>query len=762
MPLVQKRLHVVRVLTRGCRLFLQGIGLLLAQLLQAFAGDLSGLALGGQAMHHVARGGIGAPAASGILDFLQVLDVLVELGVGAGSGLRRRILVLAELLQSVGHTVVILGGNLPETELVEEVTTGAEIVLHGRTEVIQTVLKPVKRSSLIGQCVWRGLGRLVERFDLGLAFGHMLGIRAESRTGDGQTGCQSDAGRTAERTHQHRSGIGGDGLQPAQRALHGSHARTNRPDTLRGTGSVSAEHNGTLGGKTRLRTGLRNRHGSLLRLRGHLLHALGGGREHAGHIPVHHRVTGQISRLAVAFQTRHRRKKPSELDFSAVNSHTQLAQRVLILHRALNILQSTGLQSRPSGLTGTAERHPQAQHALNRSGQQLRKRLAQRAGRIGDGLNRRGSGLQRVRKSTAERLRQLPRHTNKTRKHRRCGCDARSYHAQTIANITGERADATRSAGSQLRGVGHEITGQLTKIRHRTGKIVPRLVRRTANIRESVTDTPLGIPSASHPSAQRILSAHGIDRTVCTLQHAAELLDAILVLGNRSERTLRDTLQRAKGRAKITSLLLDFRHGLVNAVGVVHHVLGPLGEPRRILAQPLRELRQILAADHADMGQCGNQGFGTGNEIVHRLVHTVENRRKLVRLIGCSDGVHQTIDYLALMLGEIRHLRDQRIAYRVRRIHDGGLRLAVERILHVLGKLGELRVGEVDLTAPRLALVAVDHLERSEHRTQAGQRCGSGISGLGKAYDALAQAADGTCHVHRTSADIRQYGADKR
>ena len=189
-----------------------------------------------------------------------------------------------------------------------------------------------------------------------------------------------------------------------------------------------------------------------------------------------------------------------------------------------------------------------------------------------------------------------------------------------------------------------------------------------SDIGESVTHALLGVPSASHPRTQRILGAHGVNRTVCTLQHAAELLDAILVLGNRSERTLRDTLQRAKGRAKITSLLLDFGHG-------------------RILAQPLHELRQILAADHADMGQCGNQGFGTGNEIIHRLVHTVENGWQLVRLIGRFHGEHELFDYLALMLGESAHLRYQRIAYRVRRIHDGGLRLAIERILHALGKL---------------------------------------------------------------------------
>ena len=283
-----------------------------------------------------------------------------------------------------------------------------------------------------------------------------------------------------------------------------------------------------------------------------------------------------------------------------------------------------------------------------------------------------------------------------------------------------------------------------------------------SDIGESVTHALLGVPSASHPSTQRILGAHGVNRTVCTLQHAAELLDAILVLDNRSEHTLRNTLQRAKGRAKITSLLLDFGHGLVNTVGVVHHVLGPLGEPRRILAQPLRELRQILAADHADMGQCGNQGFGTGNEIIHRLVRTVEDGWQLVRLIGRLHGEHELFDYLALMLGESAHLRYQRIAYRVRRIHDGGLRLAIERILHVLGKLGQLRVGEVDLAAPCLALVAVNHLERGERGTQSGQRCGSGISGLGKAHDALAQAADRTGDVHRTSADIGQYGADKR
>ena len=101
----------------------------------------------------------------------------------------------------------------------------------------------------------------------------------------------------------------------------------------------------------------------------------------------------------------------------------------------------------------------------------------------------------------------------------------------------------------------------------------------------------------------------------------------------------------------------------------------------------MRELRQILAADHADMGQCGNQGFGTGNEIVHRLVCTVEDGWQLVRLIGRLHGEHELFDYLALMLGESAHLRYQRIAYRVRRIHDGGLRLAIERILHVLGKL---------------------------------------------------------------------------
>ena len=47
LPLVQKRLHVVRALTSGGSLFLQSIGLLFTKLLQSLTGNLSGLTLRG-------------------------------------------------------------------------------------------------------------------------------------------------------------------------------------------------------------------------------------------------------------------------------------------------------------------------------------------------------------------------------------------------------------------------------------------------------------------------------------------------------------------------------------------------------------------------------------------------------------------------------------------------------------------------------------------------------------------------------------------
>ena len=755
LPLIEQRLHVVGVLLGCGGLLLQGFGLLLTELLQTLTGDLRGLRLFGQRGSHRSdtTGGRRLRADASAFDLLQRLDVLIVFLRGTGSRLGRLILVLTQSRQRVGHVIEIPRRHLTKFELVNEITGRAERLLGFGTEIIQTVLQLIQRGSLSRQRHRSGVSGLIERFDLALALGHMLRIRAERRTRNRQPGGQRDARRAAEHAQQYGTGVGGDGLQSAQCILRRGHVRTYVPDTLRGGGGRAAQHDGALGGETGLGTGLGDGGSGLLRLGGHIVHALGGRREQSGHVTIHGGIARQRCGGIVPLQLCHRGQQLGELHLRAISRNTQLAQRVLIVHRVLDGLQRAGLQRGPRAHAGTAERRPQAQHALNRSGE-LRHRLGHKTGHIRNGLDGRSRGLQRIGERTAKRLGQLARHANQIGEHRRSRRNRGHDHAQPVTHVLGERKDATGRSGAQLGHVGDEITRQLPKIRHHPGHVGTHLVRRVADIVERVTHALLGVTRTGHPSVQSILSAHGVHGTVRLLQHGAELFQPVLILRQRSERTLQNALQRPQGRPKITGLLLDCGHGRIHAVGIVHHVLGPLGEPFGILAEPLRELRQILAAHHAHMGQGGDKRLHAGNEIIHRSVHTVEDGWKLIRIIRRLDGLHQPFDDLALMLGERAHLRYEGIADQVRGLHDGGLGHAIERLLHATGQFGKLSIGEINVLSPSGALVTVDHLERRIHGGHAGQRGRQHIRGLRQAHDALAQTADRTGKIDGPGADI--------
>ena len=399
------------------------------------------------------------------------------------------------------------------------------------------------------------------------------------------------ADRTARQAQRRGRAANGDANRPAKEINHATQsglqqtslaggAFSRLADTTNQASRTSASGNASGGGTTRLRTI------HTIQLRSGLV----GSGTHLADI---RNLAGQHASRLTGLQTSHRPNQLAHTDRSLLRGDAQLAQSLPILQRGFDVLQHATLQRIVSTETSLAERRIHADHRLN-GRRQLAESLCHGGSAIGQHLDRRSSRLQRVRQRATERIRQFANHRQQTVEHRLGGINRTEQLLEAFGHAITEISDTS------LRLAKHTAHGTDTGGNHRTGihkhllRRVPQLISRVANLTERIMELARSLLRPIGPRGQRGLELHAVHGPVSTAQSVGELLDAILALGQRAERTLEDAAKRLDARHEIANLFDGLLHSLSDLAGTLR-LVNPLGHSSRVTAHIVSHARQIRA-----------------------------------------------------------------------------------------------------------------------------------------------------------------------